>query len=124
LDFCILQLLILGDNKSDYTDGIPNPCCWITKHPHRIHYTLEGEEYCFVEVTCKDGVQYGIQAFGDEAVALYIEANRCYLCGISTALKKDNNNKEKIEPFEEIIDGALIFKKLKSVYGRDFYFNN
>ena len=32
-----------------------------------------GIEYYFVEVTCKDGIQYGIQAFGEEAVALYNE---------------------------------------------------
>jgi hypothetical protein len=55
---------------------------------------------------------------------LLLVANRCYLCRISTALKNDNNNnKESIEPFEEIIDSvkyafdniecALIFKKLK-----------
>ena len=24
-----------------------------------------------VEVTCKDGIQYGIQVFGEEAIALY-----------------------------------------------------
>ena len=30
-----------------------------------------GIEYYFVEVTCKGGIQYGIQAFGEEAIALY-----------------------------------------------------
>ena len=29
-----------------------------------------GIEYTFVEVTCGDGVQYGLQAFGNEASAL------------------------------------------------------
>lgn len=33
-----------------------------------------GIEYYFVEVTCKDGIQYGIQAFGEEAIALHNEA--------------------------------------------------
>ncbi len=32
-----------------------------------------GIEYYFVEVTCKDGIQYGIQAFGQEAVDLHNE---------------------------------------------------
>ena len=32
-----------------------------------------GIEYYYVEVTCKDGIQYGIQGFGEEAVALYNE---------------------------------------------------
>ena len=29
-----------------------------------------GIEYSFVEVTCSDGVQYGLQAYGNEALAL------------------------------------------------------
>jgi hypothetical protein len=33
-----------------------------------------GIEYCLVEVTCDDGEQYGIQAFGREAVQLHKEA--------------------------------------------------
>src|ERR671939_350408 len=86
------KLLILGDQyNDDNIDGKPNPC-WITKHPDRIHYTLQGQEYCFVEVSCKDGVQYGIQAFGDEAVALYIEANKCYMCGVSILLNEYNKD--------------------------------
>ena len=132
------KLLILGDqyhnnNDDDNIDGIPNPC-WITKRPERIHHTLEGEEYCFVEVSCKDGMQYGIQAFGDEALALYIEANRCYMCGgVLRALQSINNSMDA-KLVEEIIDGvnytfdsdrcALVFKKLKSAYGARSYFNN
>jgi hypothetical protein len=122
------QLLILGDQYN--THGIPSPC-WITKHPQRIHYTQEGEEYCFVEVTCRDGVQYGVQAFGDEAVALYIEANKCYMCGVSILLNEYNKD---IQPIEETIDEvnymfdsigcALVFKKLRSIYGIDFCLNN
>ena len=34
------------------------------------------EEYCLVEVTCNNGEQYGIQAFGGEAVQLHKEALR------------------------------------------------
>jgi hypothetical protein len=30
-----------------------------------------GIEYYCVEVTTKDGIQYGIQVFGEEAIALY-----------------------------------------------------
>jgi hypothetical protein len=33
-----------------------------------------GIEYCFVEVTCSDGTQYGLQASGEEANQLYKEA--------------------------------------------------
>ena len=45
----------------------------ITKWSRRIEIMNNGIEYYFVEVTCKDGIQYGIQAFGEEAVALYNE---------------------------------------------------
>ena len=135
------KLLILGNqyhtnnnNSDDNIDGKPNRC-WITKHPDRIHYTLEGEEYCFVEVTCKDGVQYGIQAFGDEALALYLEANRCYMCGrVSGPLQSINNNSKDAKLVKEIMDGvnytfdsdrcALVFKKLRSVYGAGSHYNN
>ena len=34
-----------------------------------------GEEYCHVELSCNDGTEYVIQAYGDEAKALYREAN-------------------------------------------------
>jgi hypothetical protein len=40
----------------------------------------DGIEYCFVEVTCNDGTQYGLQAYG-EANQLYKEAYRCRMCG-------------------------------------------
>jgi hypothetical protein len=33
-----------------------------------------GIEYCFIEVTCSDGTQYGLQAYGEEAKELYREA--------------------------------------------------
>lgn len=45
----------------------------ITKWSRNVEIMKNGIEYYFVEVTCKDGRQYGIQAFGEEAVALYNE---------------------------------------------------
>jgi hypothetical protein len=71
------KLLVSNDNKEKERYNTP---CYITKRPQRISYTKDGIEYCFVEITCPDGSQYGIQAFGDEAIALYIEANRCFMC--------------------------------------------
>jgi hypothetical protein len=35
-----------------------------------------GMEHYFVEVTCEDGIQYGLQAYGEEAIALYKETMR------------------------------------------------
>jgi hypothetical protein len=31
-----------------------------------------GIEYCAVEVTCDGNVQYGIQAYGEEAIELHL----------------------------------------------------
>jgi len=77
------QLLEFSDARKYYHNAgylrhHQNPC-WISKPPQKISYTQYGDEYCFVEATCPDGSQYGIQAFGDEAIALYTKANRCIL---------------------------------------------
>jgi hypothetical protein len=58
--------------------------CRITKLSHSESHLKNGIEYCLVEVTCDDGEQYGIQAFGGEAVQLHKEALRR-----SEALRKE-----------------------------------
>jgi hypothetical protein len=35
-----------------------------------LSYLANGVEYSFVEVTCNDGIQYGLQAYGKEALEL------------------------------------------------------
>jgi hypothetical protein len=82
------QLLILTEDKEKIKY---NATCHITNLPQKISYTNDGIEYYFVEVTCKDGTQYGIQAFGDEAIELYIEANRWNLSGQSKSLKEQKS---------------------------------
>jgi len=124
-------------HNAGYLHHHQNPC-WISKPPQKISYTQHGDEYCFVEVTCPDGSQYGIQAFGDEAIALYTKANRCIMCGndgiSSSILFNEIGDKRGFALVQETIDGAqylfdsvgcaLTFKKLRSVYGQDFYLNN
>jgi hypothetical protein len=76
-----------------------------------------GLEYCFIEVTCDNGAQYGIQPYG--------EAHRCFMCGNTPTEPKKSNI------IEEIIDGtrysfdsngcALAFRKLSSVLGEILY---
>ena len=39
---------------------------------------INGLKYYFVEVTCSDGIQYGIQAYGDEAEDLYKEVHKYF----------------------------------------------
>jgi hypothetical protein len=45
----------------------------ITRYPKKLRILDNGVEHYFVEVTCNDGVQYGLQAYGDEAVSLFKE---------------------------------------------------
>lgn len=45
----------------------------ITRHPGRLRILNNGVELNFVEVTCEDGIQYGLQAYGEEAIALHKE---------------------------------------------------
>jgi len=78
----------LLEDKSSYYHSASSTHCHIAKRPQKLSYTEDGEEYCFVQVTCDDdnydeGMQYGIQAFGDEAVALYKEANKYAICALT-----------------------------------------
>lgn len=45
----------------------------ITRYPERLGLLDNGVKHYFVEVTDKDGIQYGLQAYGYEAIALYKE---------------------------------------------------
>ena len=50
--------------------------CHVTKIPQNIHRMPNGIEYCAIEVSCDDNTQYGIQAYGKEAIDLHKEAFR------------------------------------------------
>jgi restriction endonuclease S subunit len=52
--------------------------CQITKMSNNISYLTNGLKYYCVEVTCSDGIQYGIQAYGEEPVDLYKVAHRYF----------------------------------------------
>lgn len=42
----------------------------VTDIPTSLSHLTNGIEYSFVEVTCSDGSQYGLQAYGNEAIEL------------------------------------------------------
>lgn len=44
--------------------------CQITDITTSLLHLANGIEYSFVEVTCSDGTQYGLQAYGNEALEL------------------------------------------------------
>ena len=48
--------------------------CSITRISQNISCLSNGIEYCLIEITCDDGIPYGIQACGDEAIELHKEA--------------------------------------------------
>jgi hypothetical protein len=44
--------------------------CQITEVSTSLSHLINGIEYSFVEITCSDGIQYGLQAYGKEALEL------------------------------------------------------
>ena len=42
----------------------------VTEISTGLSYLANGIQYSFVEITCSNGVQYGLQAYGDEALEL------------------------------------------------------
>ena len=97
--------------------------CQITKTSSEISYMRNGIEYCFVEVTCSDGTQYGLQAYGEEANQLYKEAYRCIMCGSTPREpKRSAIVEESIDGKNYVFDSnvcALIFRRLRTVMGEE-----
>jgi hypothetical protein len=48
--------------------------CSITKIPQNVTKLSNGAEYCLIEITCDNSIQYGLQAFREEAMKLHKEA--------------------------------------------------
>ena len=117
------HLLHLGVPDGKANDERENSManCQITKTSKDILYMRNEIEYCFVEVTCSNGTQYGLQAYGEEAKELYREAHRCIMCG------SPHREPKRSVVVEETINGKnytfyntacmLIFKKLVNVRG-------
>ncbi len=119
------QLLHLGVPDGKAFDRRENSVanCQITKTSKDVFYMRNGIEYCFIEVTCSDGTQYGLQAYGDEAKELYGEAHRCIMCGKPPREpKRSVIVEENINGKNYIFDSTacmLIFKKLINVMGEE-----
>jgi hypothetical protein len=105
-----------------------------------IHIGTNAEEYYHVELVCNEdkGIEYGIQAYGEQAKELYKEINRFtttpsryFYKEAEELVEKDNNRQQEGEEQEKFIlvkkaidcitdcnfnNGCLlIFKKLKNV---------
>jgi hypothetical protein len=124
-------------NDNDKVGGNTNllsssSVCLIKRIPNSILYTGNGEEYYHLELICNDDTEYLIQAYGEEAKALYREVNR-----IESSLKyvtaekekfilKENEEEQSVSARKEIeyitnfsfnrkSGYSLVFKKLKDV---------
>jgi hypothetical protein len=82
----VLALQKLLQQQCESHSGL---ACHISKMSRTVSYLQNGIEYCHIEVTCGDGEQYGIQAFGQEAVELHNEALK-----LSQSLQKEERKKE------------------------------
>jgi hypothetical protein len=65
----------MTDSNSGYVSSIDalhhlQNSCQITEITPSLLHLANGIEYSFVEVTCSDGRQYGLQAYGNEALEL------------------------------------------------------
>jgi hypothetical protein len=69
-----LKHLLMSGQELGNENCIHYSCfCHISKIPENISYMRNGIKYYSVQVTCDNGIQYGIQAYGDEAENLYKE---------------------------------------------------
>ena len=57
------------DNSIDALHDLQKSC-QITDIASSLSHLANGIDYSFVEVTCSDGIQYGLQAYGNEALEL------------------------------------------------------
>ena len=72
---CELEKEILSDMPTGYGSSIEalrdlSRLNNITKISTSLTVLENGLKYSFVEVTCSDGIQYGLQAYGNEALDL------------------------------------------------------
>lgn len=56
-------------NSIDALHGLRNSC-QIADISTSLSHLANGVEYSYVEVTCSDGMQYGLQVYGNEALEL------------------------------------------------------
>ena len=107
--------------------------CSITRTINNILF-IGNEEYYHVELTCNDGTEYGIQAYGEEAKALYTKVTSYSLLKHLVSREKELEKIDKEENYENLVtvrkaidyvkdytfdknnSGCLlIFKKIKDV---------
>lgn len=122
-----------NDSKVTSMNKSSTFCC-ISNAPNNILYMGNGEEYYHLELVCKDDTEYGIQAYGEEAKALYREVKESGRTNnvaeeqsplqSDLDIKKDQEKSDLLKreldymtsfSFEDKNGYYLVFKKLKDV---------
>jgi hypothetical protein len=133
----ILSYRPIRNNNNDSKDtgmNKPSSFCFISNAPNNILYIGNGQEYYHLELVCKDDTEYGIQAYGEEAKALYGEVKESgHINNVAqeqSPLQSDfgtKEDKEKSDSLKRDIDYMtsfsfedkngyyLVFKKTKDV---------
>ncbi|MBV9667517.1 MAG: hypothetical protein JO327_05235 [Nitrososphaeraceae archaeon] len=134
------QILLYRPDRNDNDDSKvtstekSSTFCSISNAPNNILYMGNGEEYYHLELVCKDETEYGIQAYGEEAKALYREVRESgrtnHVAEQQSRLQSDLDIKEDQEKcnllkreldyitsfsFDDKNGYYLVFKKLKNV---------
>jgi hypothetical protein len=106
--------------------------CSITRIHSSILHMGNGEEYFNLELICNGDTEYLIQAYGEEAKALYTEVNRIDNLSNNVSAEKEKfiskqNEEEQFTSARNVIEYitnfsfdrkngySLVFKKLKNV---------
>jgi hypothetical protein len=134
------QILLSRPTRNGNNDGkVSNmdkssTFCSISNSPNNILYMGNGEEYYHLELVCNDDTEYGIQAYGEEAKALYREVKECdlstHVAEVQRPPELDIDKKEDQEKrnllkreidyitsfsFDDKNGYYLVFKKFKDV---------
>lgn len=107
-----------SDEEKNILSSSASASCSITQAYHDVFYSANGVAYYFVEVTCNDGIQYGIQAYREEARALYKEVNRYALYNNTTHKVEEKKKFSDEEKHPGSLDSngiSLIFEKARDV---------
>ena len=87
------ELLLFPSNMSHSN-------CSITRISQNVSHLSNGLEYCLIEITCDSVFQYGIQAYGDEAVKLHTEALKHQQQSLENEEKQEEKGiKQIVTPF-------------------------
>src|ERR671922_2933907 len=96
--YALRELLVPSSNLS-YSSS-----CSITKISQNISCLSIGIDYCLIEIPCDDGIQYGIQACGDEAIELHKEALKyCKQQPLQSEKQEEGEKKEVKQEGHQVI---------------------